>query len=197
MTGSAQVEGSWDWLVRSDLTLCCALIFARDVEEGEMFEAFGADPAAARMEGGLFDPDCSRVRAGRVGAWTFAVDDHLVSLDLAMHGKNVGQRLSARTEAVVIESTAKPTEHFEYWADGVQVVSFEPYRPFDRHGSDPDRFLAEMRQVGMVTEAGDEADGPEDDLLAALDLATLALGIQLPGQVATGPLATVTLTGDR
>jgi hypothetical protein len=45
----------------------------------------------------------------------------------------------------------------------------------------------------MVTEANDAAEGPEDDLIAALDLATLALGIRLPQQVAMGPVATVTL----
>ena len=43
----------------------------------------------------------------------------------------------------------------------------------------------------MVTEADDAAEGPEDDLIATLDLATLALGIRLPEQVAMGPLATV------
>jgi hypothetical protein len=45
----------------------------------------------------------------------------------------------------------------------------------------------------MVTEADDAAEGPEDDLIAALDLATLTLGIRLPEPVATGPLATVTM----
>jgi hypothetical protein len=49
-----------------------------------------------------------------------------------------------------------------------------------------------MRQVGMVTEANDAAEGPEDDLVATLDLAAVALGIRLTEQVALGPLATVT-----
>jgi hypothetical protein len=177
--------------------MSCALIFARDLEEGEMFEAFGLDPTSARTEDRIFDPDRGRVRVGRLAPWTFAIDDHMVNLDLAVHGKNVGKRLSAGTEVAVIESTEKPTENFEYWADGVKVTSFEPYRAFDRYGSDPDRFLDEMRQVGMRTEADYEAEGPGNDLLAVLDMATLALGIRLPEEVATGPLATVTLPGDR
>ena len=49
----------------------------------------------------------------------------------------------------------------------------------------------------MVTEADDAAEGPEDDLIAALNLATAALGIRLPGRVAMGRLATVTLEAGR
>ncbi len=49
----------------------------------------------------------------------------------------------------------------------------------------------------MVTEANDAAEGPEDDLSAALDLATLTLDIRLPQEIAMGPLATVTLAANR
>jgi hypothetical protein len=85
----------------------------------------------------------------------------------------------------------------EYWADGTLVTRFEASRVCDRDGSEPDRFLREMRQVGMVTEADGAAEGPEDVLIATLDMATVALGIRLTGQVALGPLATVTLEADR
>lgn len=190
---NVQANGEWDWLADSELRLCCALIFGLDVDEEEMFEAFGLDPTSARMEDRVFDPDRPRVRVGRLGSWAFAIDEHMVSLDLGMHGKNVGRRLSAGTEVVVVESTEKPTENFEYWADGAWVTTFEPYQAYERLGSDPDRLLPEMRQVGMITEADDEAEGPEDDLIAVLNMATLALGIRLPEQVAMGPLATVTL----
>ena len=30
-----------------------------------------------------------------MGAWTFAIDEQMESLHLAVHGKNVGKRLSA------------------------------------------------------------------------------------------------------
>jgi hypothetical protein len=49
----------------------------------------------------------------------------------------------------------------------------------------------------MITEAHDEAEGPEDDLIATLNMATLALGIRLTEQVATGPLATVAVPAGR
>jgi hypothetical protein len=149
------------------------------------------------MEDWVEDPACRQVRVGRFGAWTFAIDEWMESLDLAVRGKDVGKRLSAGTEVVVVFWTPKPNEHFEYWADGTLVTRFEPYRVRDRDGSEPDRFLREMRQAGMVTEADDAAEGPEDDLIATLDLMTLALGIRLPGQVAMSPPATVTLAAGR
>ena len=194
---NAQPSGDWDWLEESGLRLSCVLIFARDVTQNQMFEAFDLDPSSARMEEWVFDPYRPRVRVGQVGVWTFAIDEPMESLNLGMRGKNVGQRLSAGTEVVMVSSTAKPTEDFEYWADGNWVTTFEPYRAFDRSGAEPDRFLREMRQVGMVTEANDVAEGPEDDLSAALDLATLALGIRLPQEIAMGRLATVTLPANR
>jgi hypothetical protein len=194
---NAQPSDEWDWLEESALRLGCALIFARDVTEDEVFEAFGLDPSSARMEDWVEDANHRQVRVGRFGAWTFAIDEWMESLDLTVRGKNVGKRLSAGTEAVVISWTPKPNEDFEYWADGTLVTRFEAYRVCDRDGSEPDRFLREMRQVGMVTEADDAAEGPEDDLIATLDLVTLALGIRLPEQVAMGPLATVTLVAGR
>ena len=192
---NAQAGGQWEWLEGSELRVGCALIFARDVDQNEVFEAFGLDPSSARMEDWADDPEHRRVRVGRLGAWTFAIDEWMESLALAVGEKNVGKRLSAGTEAVVISWTPKPNENFEYWADGTLLTRFEAYRAGDRGGSEPDRFLREMRQVGMVTEAGEDAQGPEDDLIAILDLVTLALGIRLPEQVAMGPLAAVQLAG--
>jgi hypothetical protein len=94
----------------------------------------------------------------------------------------------------MVNWTAKPTEYFAYWADGTAVTAFEPYRcSVDRFGSDPDRFLPEMRLLGMVPGEDDEDDDLEQTLEATLNLATYALGIWLPEQVAMGPLATVTL----
>jgi hypothetical protein len=155
-----QASGGWDWLERSGLCLGGALIFARDVEQDEVFDAFGLDPSSALMGERILDPRRPQVRVGRLGAWTFAIDEQMESLQLAVHGKNVAKRLSAGTEVVAVSWTPKPTEDFEYWTDGIRVTTFEPYRAFDRLGSEPDRFLHETRQLGMVTEPDDEADGP-------------------------------------
>lgn len=194
MAGNAQAQGPWDWLSRSALEVGCVMVFARDVEQDEMFEAFGLDPTAAQTEEYVFESGRRRVRMGRVEPWTFAVDETAVSLERAARGRNVGKWLSQGTEAVVVTWTAKPTESFEYWADGVRVTAFEPYRPVDRFGSDPDRFLREMRQVGMIADPDDD-DPSGGSLISVLDMATLALGIRLSEGAAMGPLATVTLPG--
>lgn len=73
------------------------------------------------------------------------------------------------------------------------MTSFEPYMARYRTGSEPDRFLREMREAGMATGLADDEDppeGPEDDLVAALEMATRALGIRLPEELALGPLLT-------
>ena len=124
---NAHASGEWDWLEESGLRLGCALIFARDVTQDEVFEAFYLDPSSAQMEDWVYDPGHRRVRVGRLGAWTFAIDEWMESLDLALHGKNVGKRLSAGTEVVVVSWTPKPNEDFEYWADGTLVTTFEAY----------------------------------------------------------------------
>jgi hypothetical protein len=190
----------WSWLRRSHLELGCALFFARGVTQDEMFQAFGLNPASARMEslagGEGLDPARPSVRVGEACGWTFAIDPHLVSLDLAIRARSVRGRLSAATEGVEVTWTAKPTEDFAYWANGTLVTSFEPYRPDDRYGSEPDRFLGEMQQLGMVAEADDDEDDLDAPLIATLNLATLALGIWLPEQVAMGTLPTVTLNQD-
>lgn len=188
---------AWSWLREGELSIGCVLIFARDVTQDQVFEAFGLDASSAQMESWESGQEDHRIRVGRLGAWTFAIDEWMESLGLAVSGRDVATRLSAGTEVVVVSWTPKPNENFEYWANGTLVTRFEAYRVFDRDGSEPDRFLREMRQVGMVTEADDAAEGPEDDLIAALDMATLALGIRLSEEVAMGPLATVALAADR
>jgi Family of unknown function (DUF6461) len=71
---------------------------------------------------------------------------------------------------------------FEYWADGILVTTFEPHCASYRVGSEPDRFLDEMRLVGLIAGADDEEDEPESDLIAALNLSTFALGIWWGGR---------------
>ena len=65
---NAQSGGEWDWLEDSALRLMCALIFARDVTQDQVFEAFGLDPAAARMEDRASGP--GRVAMGRLATVT-------------------------------------------------------------------------------------------------------------------------------
>jgi hypothetical protein len=125
----AQASGEWDWLEKSGLRFMGALIFARDVSQDQVFEAFDLDPSSARMEAWAIDLDRPRVRVGQLRAWAFTIDEQMQSLHLALDGKDVGERLSAGTEVVAVSWTPKPTEDFEYWADGILVTRFEPTGP--------------------------------------------------------------------
>ena len=83
-------------------------------------------------------------------------------------------------------------DYFHYFVDGTEVTAFEPLRAWDRFGTDPDRFLVQMRQVGLDVDprpVGTELE--RDPTMELLDMLTVALGIHLPAEVALGPLLTV------
>ena len=214
---------NWRWLKGWRYELMGCLVFARGAEPERVLQAFGLDPAAARtvsadQMGEVAGDPAARppaaggvpVRAGRQGEWAFAIDLNAPAVDHA----EVVRRLSASAEAVLVQWTPKPTAFIEYWADGTWTTSFDVRAAHQRAGADPDRFLREMRAVGLRTEAVDaEADRVRvleerariiearrqgipievfDPFVAALDVLTLALGITLPADVAEGPLLTAT-----
>jgi hypothetical protein len=65
---------------------------------------------------------------------------------------------------------------------------FEP-GGLDRYGTEPDRFVEQMRQVGLPTTIGDYR--AVDPMIALLQMLTVALGIRVPRDLALGPLLTV------
>jgi Family of unknown function (DUF6461) len=200
-------QHGWEWLRRDDRPPMGCLVFARDVDPDRIIELYGMEQRPAGMLSAeeaqdVFsfpDPESPYLRLGQIGEWTFAIDATMLSTFLAVKGRNIGKQLSSGTETVVISWTEKPTEDVKYWRDGILVTSVEPYRAWDRTGSDRDRFVAEMRRVGLETEPPRESgkrpheERPQDfdPLLAALEALTLALGIQLPQEVAEGPLLTL------
>jgi hypothetical protein len=208
-------EQSWDWVRDSSMGLGSALIFARGVTPERVIEAFRMDPATAQVvperqvtkvlpypvySDGL-EATGPYLRIGWSGDWIFVIDPTFLCLESHIHGDRVAERLSAGTEVAIVTWTAKPTESIEYWVDGGWMTLFEPYMAYDRAGADPDRFVQEMRQVGLETErpgpagvSGDRRDEPgdvRDTLIAGLNMLTLALGIRLSEDAASGPLLTV------
>jgi Family of unknown function (DUF6461) len=141
------------------------LIFVRGGRPEQVIEAFGADLGSARMlsaaqlNKGLLFPVFDReanivrpwLRVGRTGEWAFGIDQ--TGPDVPGFYRDVGLRLSAGSEAVVVLWTAKPTTDVEYMADGELVTSFDPEMAADRTGSEPDRFLREMREAGLIIES--------------------------------------------
>lgn len=207
-------EHDWGW-VRDSLGLGATLIFARGVAPERVIEAFRMDPATARVVPESQIPEVlpypvysdgleatgPYLRIGQSGEWAFVIDPTFLSLYSHLHGGPVEARLSAGTEVVTVTWTPKPTESVDYWVDGQWMTCFEPYMAYHRAGADPDRFVPQMRQVGLETEppgpaagSGEPDDEPgayQDTLIAALGMLTLALGIRLSEEAASGPLLTV------
>ncbi len=188
MTETAASE--WDWMPE-EYPDGVRLLFARGVTPERVIEAFGADPAAAEPlpADQALETLTSWVQVGRVGEWAFAIDNS--SLDAEESGR-ISRMLSAGTELALFE-TGPNFDHFYYFADGDEVTSFEPLLSHYREGSDPDRFVPQMRQAGLNVDPPPEDDDAfgGDTRIAVLRMLTLALGIRLPRRVALGPLRTV------
>lgn len=192
----------WDW-ISGEIMGC--LMFARGVSHERIIEAFGMDPGVARLLPASRIQDELRfpvldqelrlihpwIRVGRAGEWGFVLDQ--VDFDVGYLGR-VARDLSAGTELAMLHWT--PTiDYFSYLVDGTEVTSFEPGMCWDRYGTQPDRFLRELSEVGLAVDPPDpggefDEDAPNPSVLA-LEMLTVAFGIRLPADVALGPLLTV------
>lgn len=181
----------WDWF-GEEYPFGIELMFVRGVEPERVIEALGADPAAARtllMEAAVETLGYSWVRAGRTGEWVFAMGAASLS---TQDYEQAGLRLSAGTELVLLLAGME-LDYFLYFADGATVTSFEPLMSAWRDGTDPDRFVPQMRHVALDVEPRADDDEPErapSPTIALLEMLTLALGIRLSRQTAMGPLLT-------
>jgi hypothetical protein len=186
-----QTTAGWDW-VTEEYQDGVGLIFARGATPERLIEVLGADPAAALLvtaEAGYETPGYPWVRVGQAGEWAFVVNYSTLDLE------GPALELSAGTEVARFE-IGPNLDYFYFYADGVAVTSFEPLLACYRGGTDPDRFLAAMRQAGLDVDPPIETDDDEVDELdldlriALLYMLTLALGIKVPREVGLGPLLT-------
>ncbi|MBO0838464.1 MAG: hypothetical protein J2P28_23515, partial [Actinobacteria bacterium] len=184
----------WDWVLRRGMAECGCLIFARHASPEQMIAAFGLDPGTARLlpskrageaighpvfDDGKAEVTAPVVCAGRSGEWAFAIDEFILSNELAVKGHHVPLHLPDGTETAVVTWT--PTiSTAEYWADGEQRASF------DLDLDDPELFLG---QAGLDVDIAEQVDfdTPEPHV-AALRMLTLALGVLVPAEAADGPL---------
>jgi hypothetical protein len=163
-------------------------------------QAYGMNPASARLISAsevyeeLPYPEWEEthptehpwIRVGTADDWGFVINES--SFGYAPYEDSAAQELSAGMEVVLFSHT-QTIDTFQYLVNGDVITQFEPLASHDRHGRDPDRFLAQMRQAGLRTTRSEP--GPRDPIIALLDMLTLAFGIRLPEQVALGPLLTV------
>jgi Family of unknown function (DUF6461) len=181
-------EGSgWDW-IKDEYPDGIRLMFVRGVPPERVIEAFRANPAAARLLSAEATDEIVGypwVRVGRTGEWAFAIDSWYEERE------RIASQLSAGTELALFEPNPK-LDYFYYFVDGREVTSFEPLLAHDRDGSDPDRFVPQMRRAGLrVDTPSHDAYLSRDPAIAVLEMLTLALGIRLSREVAMGPLLTV------
>lgn len=177
----------WDWVTEE--YEFAGLIFARRATPERLIEVLGADPAAAlplTAEVTYQTFGYPWIRVGQAGEWAFAIN--YSSLDL----EGPALELSAGTEVARFEMGVN-ADYFYFYADGVTVTAFEPLLAYDRCGTDPDRFLASMRQAGLDVDPPPDADDDEleQDLRnTLLYMLTLAMGIKVPREVGLGRLLT-------
>ncbi|MEU7742163.1 DUF6461 domain-containing protein [Nonomuraea sp. NPDC049158] len=183
-----------DWLANghSFSDLWC-LTFVRGLSEIDVLRRMGAEERSIRpltyeelIDEGLF-PDT--VLAGRLGDWIVVVEesgwDALDALEV----------LSVETEAVSVLRHDYASDCFGYAVDGELITSFNPMIPAWRSGSDPDRLVDVMRDVGFdPTYAPGDADEREARAVkhpsvdGALLLAARLTGVMLTQDVLNAPL---------
>jgi hypothetical protein len=112
-------------------------------------------------------------------------------------GSHLVTALSQGTEVISVLRHDYASPSFEFAVDGTLVVRFDPTFPADRHGSDPDRLVPLMREVGFMTEELDEDsddyydqffDQSEHDTSRSLLLTERLTGVLPTFDVLTGPL---------
>ncbi|MEV4164016.1 DUF6461 domain-containing protein [Nonomuraea dietziae] len=134
--------------------------FVRNLSAEEALRRIGVTPGDVSGEGGI--------EAWAASGGAVLVDYGYVELPEA---------LSRGTEAATVFS-GFGEEDFVYTVDGVVVTRFELYLPDWRQGSDPDRLLAHMRDLGMPVEEEDP-DYYRVRITRALALAERATSVHL------------------
>ncbi|GAA3128109.1 DUF6461 domain-containing protein [Streptosporangium carneum] len=140
--------------------------FVRDLSPEEVLRRFGVDESTME-EGVAFDELGERsvetmrddaagyIGAAKVGDWTLVIEPG--GWQLAVD-PDIYAPVSRGIEVVSVCRHNYASDSFAYIVDGEPVVHFDPMRPYDRSGSDPDRFVKEMSEVGLDPERDVDVD---------------------------------------
>ncbi|WP_440098091.1 DUF6461 domain-containing protein [Streptosporangium sp. H16] len=196
------------WLARDYALLgIWCLTFVRGLDEAEAFRRVGVEEGSIRsltheelMNAWPFPPTPNKILAGHLDGWTVLVEVFgRKSLDAL-------QALSVGTEAVSVQRHDDAAGCFAYAVDGEHVTAFDPIDPTERSGSDPDRLVDLMRDVGfdpayeLSIEDDEENEEGRFDRPAvdgALMLAARLTGVVLTPDVLNGPLLGADVTVHR
>ncbi|MGW0589815.1 DUF6461 domain-containing protein [Streptosporangium sp. NPDC002607] len=171
------------------------LTFIRGLDEAEALRRVGAEERSIRpltyeelIDEGLFP---NTLLAGRLGDWAVLIEES------GWDALDAVETLSVGSEAVSVLRHDYATNRFAYAVDGEVVTSFDPMIPAWRYGSDPDRLVGLMRDVGFdpAYVPGDGADEDNGERAVehpivdgALMLVARLTGVMLTQEVLNGPL---------
>ncbi|MGW0062416.1 DUF6461 domain-containing protein [Streptosporangium sandarakinum] len=160
------------WLSgREDLGEIYCVSFVRGLSPDEVLRRFGVDEST--MEEGVTaeeldersvesmrDDAAGYIGAAKIGDWTLVIEPGgwKLAVDPDIYGL-----VSRGTEVVSVCRHDYASDSFAYIVDGEPVVWFDPMLPDARSGNDPDRFVKEMRDVGLDPEH-DIDDDPRIDV---------------------------------
>jgi len=191
------------WLAASDdMELGYWVLFARELTPADLLTRLGLDVAPnlvlTREEANDLADETGDVviRAGASGGWAYAF---LEGGPVGQDSPDAVRRLSRGTEAVDIWRTVNAHRSLGCAQDGQLVCRFEPARPHERTGTDPDRLVGAMREAGLLPADGTSPEeGPVDvdqPELRALALAESVFRLDLPrAEVLDGRLLSARLT---
>ena len=137
-------------------------LLSADAHPDGLVNAMQVDTAAARQ-------GTTGVRVASAGQWSILIEF------TSLHGAapDTVVTLSADTRVVSLHRTGSGEARLIVAENGVEVTSFEPAIPRFRAGSEPDRYLAAMREAGFAPDDGDATSGETD----ALELIRRLFGI--------------------
>jgi hypothetical protein len=167
--------------------------FTRGPDPAELFSRYGADPSRARLldwdtasdlPSGVLDGDMvSLLRSGRLGDWTFCVEDEgCITLE-----NDVLTALSRGTETYCV-ATTDGMDVFQYWRDGECLEYFEPGMEYSRsepHGPWWDRVESVL---------ADHEYGDDPGMAPVVSLVLTHLGLALDDSTLTAPWPSLTLS---
>ncbi|MFF1519856.1 DUF6461 domain-containing protein [Streptomyces sp. NPDC058305] len=185
---AAQADApSLDWA-----TAWMCVTFTRDLTAEKVLTRYGADPSRSRLldadqaselpTGHFADGAVSLLRSGRLGGWTFCIEEDGVIGSWA----EPLAALSRGTETYSVLTT-EGLNVFQYWRNGECVENFEPGMPGTEHtGSWRDRV-----ETALAAHEGEDV-GMAPVVALVLD----HLGITLDDTALAGPWPSLTLSED-
>ncbi|MGW0592703.1 DUF6461 domain-containing protein [Streptosporangium sp. NPDC002607] len=145
--------------------------FVRGLPPEEALHRIGATPGDISREWGIA---------------AYAADGGAVLIDY--HCQDLPEALSHETQTARLITGITMDEHFVYSVDEVVTTRFEPFFPSERNGSDPDRLLAHMRDLGMPLD-GEEFTDTRVSTALVIALAARATGVTFtPTHYAAAPI---------